>query len=50
VLLKKVWVRPLSTTYLSGGALPGFILGFGRPPFNDIRKALLHLRSLTKLE
>jgi len=43
---ESLWVWPLSTTYLGGRALPGFILGFGSTSAKDIPKAVRRLRNL----
>jgi GntR family transcriptional regulator/MocR family aminotransferase len=43
--LQKLWIWPLSLSYL-GRSQPGFILGFGSSPVEEIPRAVRKLRNL----
>ena len=43
---QKLWLWPLSPSYMGGAAQPGFILGFGSTAVTEIPRAVRHLRNL----
>jgi GntR family transcriptional regulator / MocR family aminotransferase len=43
---EKLWLAPLSPAYLGAGAPPGFILGFGGTPAEEMGRAVRHLKEL----
>ncbi len=45
---QKLWLWPLSTSYLGGAASPGFILGFGSTAARDIPRSVRKLRDLLR--
>jgi GntR family transcriptional regulator/MocR family aminotransferase len=48
--LEKLWVWPLSTTYLGERSRPGFILGFGSTSAKEIPNAVRRLRKLMDMK
>jgi GntR family transcriptional regulator / MocR family aminotransferase len=44
--LEKLWLAPLSSSYLGPAAHLGFILGFGGTPARDMPAAVRHMKSL----
>ncbi len=43
---EKLWLWPLSPSYLGAAPEQGFVLGFGSTPTNQIREAVCHLREV----
>jgi GntR family transcriptional regulator/MocR family aminotransferase len=46
---EKIWLVPLSTSYLGASSRQGFILGFGGTPAADISRVVRQLKSIVRI-